>query len=192
MSEAVPVRRVVPPVTVVVAGVLMVGIAALYLVDVALGLYEVVAFMELHEELQGEARVHDPHPLEAFAVFGGLGAYALLAAAFGLLGYSILRGSRGSRTALWVLAPFVVCFSTGGVLAQLAVGPYMDVSKAPEHYERMQEMLPDWLFGAVILAQVLIAVNLILAIVLLALPVSNAYFRTEGQTPAALPQPTGA
>ncbi|MFC0530379.1 hypothetical protein [Phytohabitans kaempferiae] len=107
----------------------------------------------------------------------------LFAAAFVVLAIFNNRGKNASRIVTWVLGGVSLCCS-GISLAGSAVTSSMsfesgqtDVPDAAEIQERLEAALPGWYTPATIAISVISLLALLVALILLALPPSNEFFR---------------
>lgn len=103
----------------------------------------------------------------------------LFAAAFVVLGIFNNRGKNASRITTWVIGGISLCCS-GISLVLLGAVSSMEVEGGPdpaEVQERLSEQLPGWYEALNLLTSVVSILALIVALVLLALPAANEFFR---------------
>jgi hypothetical protein len=107
----------------------------------------------------------------------------LFAIAFVVLAIFNNRGKNASRIVTWVLGGISLCCS-GVSLAGSAFSSSMnfdsgdsDVPDASEIQRRLEDALPGWYMPVTITIAVISLLALLVALILLALPPSNAFFR---------------
>ena len=112
------------------------------------------------------------------------GAIFALLLAVGLVVLAMLnnRGKNGSRITTWVLGGILICCSGGGLVSNATGGFTGGASggngPSPEEIQRrLDDALPSWYGPVNILLGVLGLLALITALILLALPKSNEFFR---------------
>ncbi|MEV1331798.1 hypothetical protein AB0J20_19745 [Micromonospora costi] len=120
-----------------------------------------------------------------FAIGIGSAIFVLLLAVV-LVVLAVLnnRGKNGSRITTWILGGILVC-CTGGSLISGAAGGFGggtgtttgDGPSPDEIQRRLDEALPGWFTPVSTLLGVIGVIALIVALILLALPKSNEYFR---------------
>lgn len=105
----------------------------------------------------------------------------LLAAAFVVLGLFNNRGRNGSRITTWVLAVIGVCCTGLGLgdnaLNSMNTGSAGEGPSSAELADRLNEAMPGWVGPVETLLNVIALIALLAAVVLLALPPSNEFFR---------------
>jgi hypothetical protein len=115
----------------------------------------------------------------------------LLAAAFIVLAIFNNRGKNASRIVTWVLGGISLCCGGFGVIGTLFSGSMNfgstgdGVPDAAEIQRRLEDALPGWYFPLSTTTAILSLLALIVALILLALPPSNEFFRK----PAAVWEP---
>lgn len=105
----------------------------------------------------------------------------LFAAALAILAVFNNRGRNGARITTWVLGAISLC-CTGAGLASTAMTNSMNIDSGtgpdPRELERqLNEALPSWYNAANVTLTVISLLATLAAIILLALPASNAFFR---------------
>ncbi|WP_231921196.1 hypothetical protein [Micromonospora auratinigra] len=122
-------------------------------------------------------------------VFGlGSAVLALLLAA-GLVVLALLnnRGKNGARITTWVVGGILLCCTGGGLLNNAAGGMMNgnstsgDVPSGQEIQRRLEDALPGWYGPASTLLSVIALLALLGALILLALPQANEFFRRAKQ-----------
>ncbi|MEW1586555.1 hypothetical protein AB0283_14050 [Micromonospora vinacea] len=135
---------------------------------------------------------------DVFAVIGIGGAIVLLllAVVLGVLALFNNQGRNGARITTWIVGGIMVCCVGGGLLSNAAGGfntgggSTGDGPSPEEIQRRLEEALPSWVTPVSLLLGVLSLIALIAALVLLALPKANPFFRK--QTAAWEPPTPGA
>ncbi|MEU8253209.1 hypothetical protein AB0C06_02930 [Micromonospora inaquosa] len=135
---------------------------------------------------------------EVFAVIGIAGSVLLLllAVVLGVLALFNNQGRNGARITTWIVGGIMVCCVGSGLLGNAASGLTTgggtggDGPSPEEIQRRLEEALPSWLTPVSILLGVLSLIALITALILLALPKANEFFRKptaawEPPTPGA-------
>lgn len=111
----------------------------------------------------------------------------LLAAGLTILAVFNNRGRNGSRITTWIVGGILFCCSGFGLLGN-ALGGAMDFGSGssdpnvPDQQEiqrRLNDELPGWFNPVTITLAVLTVLALLGALILLALPASNAFFRKQ-------------
>ncbi|WP_435206062.1 hypothetical protein [Micromonospora sp. bgisy143] len=130
----------------------------------------------------------------------------LLAVVLGVLAMFNNQGKNGARITTWIVGGIMVC-CTGGSLLSGAAGGFNTggntgdgMPSAEEIRRRLDEALPGWVTPVSLLLGVISLLALLAALVLLALPKSNEFFRkpaagweppTPGASYPAYPQASG-
>ncbi|RAO54261.1 Non-specific serine/threonine protein kinase [Micromonospora saelicesensis] len=135
---------------------------------------------------------------DVFAVvgIGGSIVLLLLAVVLGVLALFNNQGRNGARITTWIVGGIMVCCVGGGLLSNAAGGfntgggNTSDGPSPEEIQRRLEEALPSWVTPVSLLLGVLSLIALIAALVLLALPKANPFFRK--QTAAWEPPTPGA
>lgn len=181
----------VRPAAVTVSSVLLLVVAALYLLSVIVSLSQLGTLTDVYRDVYGE----DPDALVMANAILDSGLYVVFAVAFAVLAFTNLRGFNASRIVTWVAAGVALCCSGVGLLAQGAMSVLLESAEeadplAAEFVRRLEEAQAGWASAVSIVAVVLSILSLIAVIILLALPASNAYFRKQPPTAEAPPYPT--
>ncbi|KAB1926758.1 hypothetical protein AB0J94_08290 [Micromonospora noduli] len=124
---------------------------------------------------------------DVFAVIGIGGSIVLLllAVVLGVLALFNNQGRNGARITTWIVGGIMVCCVGGGLLSNAAGGfntggGTPDGGPSPEEIQRrLEEALPSWVTPVSLLLGVLSLIALIAALVLLALPKANPFFRKQ-------------
>ncbi|WP_433265673.1 hypothetical protein ACQPWR_00785 [Micromonospora vinacea] len=123
---------------------------------------------------------------DVFAVIG-IGSsilLLLLAVVLGVLALFNNQGRNGARITTWIVGGIMVCCVGGGLLSNAAGGfntggGTTDGPSPEEIQRRLEEALPSWVTPVSLLLGVLSLIALIAALVLLALPKANPFFRKQ-------------
>ncbi|WP_328651526.1 hypothetical protein OG598_26360 [Micromonospora sp. NBC_00330] len=124
---------------------------------------------------------------DVFAVvgIGGSIVLLLLAVVLGVLALFNNQGRNGARITTWIVGGIMVCCVGGGLLSNAAGGFNTGGGNtangpSPEEIQRrLEEALPSWVTPVSLLLGVLSLIALITALVLLALPKANPFFRKQ-------------
>ncbi|MEU6025005.1 hypothetical protein [Micromonospora sp. NPDC047134] len=120
-------------------------------------------------------------------------ALALAVAGLGLVN---LRGKNGSRIATWIVGGILFCCNGFSLLSGLGGGLTTpadtsgDMPSPEELQRRIEEALPSWVTPVTVLLGVISLISLLAALILLALPKANEFFRKP--TPQWEPPTPGA
>ncbi|WP_460849199.1 hypothetical protein, partial [Phytohabitans suffuscus] len=178
-SPAVPAR----PATVTISSYLLYLYAALGLIGVVIGLSVIGTTSDVYREAYEGTSAEGA---EAFVTVTSVivGVVGLLfAVAFVVLAIFNNRGKNASRIVTWVLGGVSLCCS-GVSLAGSAFSSSMnfesgqsDVPDASEIQQRLEDALPSWYTPVSVTIAVVSLLALLVALILLALPPSNEFFR---------------
>lgn len=133
----------------------------------------------LLESIPGE----DPQAVDAastvltIGLVIGAGFSVLIAAAYGVLSFFLLRGANAARITTWVLAAIFLLCGACALLGQTVntFAPQGD-PQSEEIARAMEEAIPGWYTVSEIAINIVELLALITIIILLALPASNAFF----------------
>ncbi|MEV4821756.1 hypothetical protein [Micromonospora sp. NPDC049274] len=132
----------------------------------------------------------------AFALGAGI-LVVLFSVVLAVLAMFNNRGSNGSRITTWIVGGIMVCCTGGTVLNGAGGGSFTtggnsggDMPSGDEVRRRLEEALPSWITPVSIALGVISLLALLAALILLALPKSNEFFRKptaawEPPTPGA-------
>jgi hypothetical protein len=169
------------PGAVTAAVALLYGVAALLIISGALS---VVAVSTLNFSGVGTVNGVDARTLAATTRIIMIGAallYLLLAAGFATLAIFVGRGKNPARIVTWTVGGLVVLCCGCSYLANAIPGlntAGMDQASRSQ-VERIDMGTPAWLSWTSVGLSILILLGLIVALILLALPASNDFFRKE-------------
>ncbi|WP_433128115.1 hypothetical protein ACQPWW_00740 [Micromonospora sp. CA-240977] len=119
----------------------------------------------------------------------------LLAIVLGVLALFNNQGRNGARITTWIIGGIMVCCVGGGLLSNAAGGftggeTGGDGPSAEEIQRRLEEALPSWATPVSLVLGVVSLIALVTALILLALPKANPFFRKAA--PAWEPPAPGA
>ncbi|MEU8083517.1 hypothetical protein AB0B57_07865 [Micromonospora sp. NPDC049101] len=117
----------------------------------------------------------------AIGLGGGI-LMLLLAVALAVLAMFNNQGRNGARITTWIVGGIMVCCVGGGLLSNVGGGFNTgggtgDGPSPDEIQRRLEEALPSWVTPVSLLIYVLSLITLVTALVLLALPKANPFFR---------------
>ena len=174
----------VRPASVTISSYLLYLVAALQVVGLVLAISMLGPTMEVYEE--GFAGTPMAEQAGLFATVGlvvGVGFGVLLAVGLVVLAVLNNRGKNAARIVTWVVGGLFLC-CLGGGLTISATGNALDFgsggANGPDQAEierLLEDRLPSWYMPADLTLDVLAFLALLAALILLALPASNEFFR---------------
>ncbi len=188
MSEIAPAQR--RPLQVTAAGYLLFAVAVLALVVAVLPLpYASDVSAAAKRAYAGLPNGSTTASIISATTYVTAVIYVLAAAGLVVLGVFDLRGSNGARIATWIVGGLgVLCCGGGvasrGLTANLGQGSNAEQMRAAA--KEVQKAYPSWFTGVQTALTILAVLALILVIIFITLPASNAYFR-RGKAPLADP-----
>jgi hypothetical protein len=195
MSYAAPGQPAEPktrPATVTAATWLLLGVAAVFLLTAVLAIGFAGTFGDIYEEAYAGTDLEDiGRALGIGATVGGAVVNLLFAAGFVVLALLDYRGKNPARIVTWVVGGLALCCTGVGLLTSSlsgAMGGNVEGGPSPAEIQRMLEAaLPGWYFPLSVTLTALSLLALLVAVILLALPPSNEFFRKPA--PPAEPPP---
>ncbi|MFI6758339.1 hypothetical protein ACIBF5_04235 [Micromonospora sp. NPDC050417] len=183
--SAAPVARPRPS-TVTIAGYLLYLVAGLQVVQLVLSLSVLDTFNDVFDEAYAGTDMADAGAAAGTAGLIG-GAVVGLVVAAGLVVLALLnnRGKNPARIVTWVLGGLFFCCSVAGLgltAAGNALAPSSTDTNAPDQAEiqrLLDERLPGWYNPLTLTLSVITILALLTALILLALPPSNEFFRKQ-------------
>ncbi|PZG13844.1 hypothetical protein C1I95_22940 [Micromonospora craterilacus] len=160
--------------------------AVCQLISVVISLSTIGTVREVMEDAYAGTTADGMEGVADLVVVVGVGtAIFMLVAALALFGLGLvnLRGKNGSRIATWIVGGILVCCTGFGLLGNLAGGlgtpssTSGDMPSADEVQRRLEEALPSWVTPVGHLLSVISLISVLAALILLALPQANAFFR---------------
>ncbi|MET8352830.1 MULTISPECIES: hypothetical protein [unclassified Micromonospora] len=147
----------------------------------------------LREAYEGSSANGAEQVADFFFAFGIGSSIVLLLLAVALAVLALLnnQGRNGARITTWIIGGIMVC-CVGGTLLSGAAGSFTtgvdtggDMPSGEEIQRRLDEALPSWITPVSLLLGVISLLALLAALILLALPKANEYFRkpTAGWEP---------
>ena len=182
------------PATVTVAGLLMLLLALTAVVYVVASIVVLGPTTDAFNEAFAGTDLEDTGAVIAATSVATAVIYLLFGLALVILSVFNNRGRNGARIATWVVGGVALC--CGGLsLISLAVpdlstggmGQQPDMPDAEEIERIVAEHLPSWYDPVIIGSSVVGVLALAVALLLLALPASNEFFRRPEQPPAQTP-----
>jgi hypothetical protein len=181
------------PGAVTAAGALLYATAAIIIVQILLTLSvmskELTAIREAYQNVaNGDTLI----TITRASLIGGLIVDVAVAVAFAIFAYFNMQGRNGIRIATWVVGGLaVLCFGCGSVSGGLSSRFTSSSNQSPElkaAADHLRNAIPHWYTSAAAGLDVVLFIAMVLVIILLAVPASNAYFRKPPV--AMIPYPT--
>lgn len=198
MSYAVPPPPKQRPSVVNTAAILLWVVVAAQVVSLILAFIPNEELDRAIEQFNADHPNFEEQSQAIFAVAGivGIALTAVIGVGLGVLAVFVRRGNQPARIVTWVLGGIYalcqVCGLAGNALPTMQTGGQTDgPGSEPEEFARLiEEHTPAWLTTANTLLMIVALAGLLGAIILLALPVSNDYFRKPAEVwvpPTAYP-----
>ncbi|GIJ79786.1 hypothetical protein SAMN05443287_107287 [Micromonospora phaseoli] len=174
------------PSVVTISTYLLLLFAICQLISVVISLATIGTVREVMEEAYEGSTVEGAENVAGLTVALGVGsAIFLLVVAFALFGLGLvnLRGKNGSRIATWIVGGILFCCVGFSLLSGVAGGfsapggTSGDMPSGEEIQRRLEEALPGWVTPVTTLLGVISLISLLVALILLALPKANEFFR---------------
>ncbi|WP_211275367.1 hypothetical protein [Actinoplanes rectilineatus] len=169
------------PATVTISSILLYGVAFLQAMSALLVLSSIGTLREVYTEAMADAGADE---VDLAGLFTGIMViivviYAVIAGGMVVLAIFNNRGKNPSRIVTWVFAGIGLCCNALGLTSSasdMAAGTGSGTS-GDVFTEASADALPGWYDGVELLLTLLTVLALLAAIILLALPQSNAFFR---------------
>jgi hypothetical protein len=174
------------PTTVSVSSYLLYAAAALSLIGSILTLTTIGRTSGVYRDLYAGTAAEGMESVILVATVGGVVINVLFAVGLALLGVFNSRGRQAARVTTWVVGGIALCCSGLGLAGTAATGA-LETSAASggpsarEVQDRLDAVVPGWYGPATTTLSLLTLLALVAALILLALPASNAYFRSRRQ-----------
>ncbi|MGV9210568.1 hypothetical protein ACTFTM_01760 [Micromonospora sp. RB23] len=196
-SPSTPARQ--RPSTVTISSYLLYLFLACQVISLIITLATIGKTRDVLRDAYASSTTEGADQVANFVFAFGLGAailLLLLAVVLGVLAMFNNQGKNGARITTWIVGGIMVC-CTGGSLLSGAGGGFNaggnsggDVPSPDEIQRRLDEALPSWITPVSLLLGVVSLLALLAALILLALPKSNEFFRKpaaawEPPTPGA-------
>lgn len=185
-----------PPTTVRVSTYLLWLVAAVSLITAVITISVVGRMSDAYRDLYAGTAAEGSEAVIVGASVIGVVISVLFAAGLVVLAIFNNRGRNGARITTWVIGAISLCCNGFGLAGTALTGSMNldDGSGGPSAAEverRLSEVLPSWYDPATITLAVISLLALLGAMILLALPASNAYFRkpAAGAWDPSLPYP---
>jgi hypothetical protein len=182
IDPVAPAGRVRPG-TVTISSWLLFLVAALQLAQAVVGLSAMGTIADIYNEAyQGTDLEGSGEVIAGVGVIGGSIFGVLMAVGLVILAIFNNRGKNASRITTWVIGGLLLCCSGFGLVGQLAGssmnlgGGGTDMPDPKEVQQKIDDALP-WYTPTAATLGVIALLALVTALVLLALPPSNDYFR---------------
>ncbi|WBB48190.1 hypothetical protein O3597_24280 [Verrucosispora sp. WMMA2044] len=178
------------PGVVTISTYLLLLFAICQLIGVVISLTTIGTVRDVMEDAYRDSTVEGAQNVADIVVLVSVGtAIFLLVAAFALFGLGLLnlRGKNGARIATWIVGGILFCCTGFGQLSGFAgsMGTPGDTSgdmpSGEEIQRRLEDALPSWTTPVTILLGVISLISLLVALILLALPKANEFFRKPTQ-----------
>jgi hypothetical protein len=170
------------PTTVTGSSYLLYVTAAVGLISAILSLTEISTISDVYKEAYSGTSGEGTEVFIVGSTVVGVVINILFAAGLAVLAIFNNRGRQGARITTWVLGGISLCCSGFGV-AGTALTSSMNFDtgsngpSASEVEQRLADALPSWYTPITVVLAVVSLLSILGAIILLALPSSNAYFR---------------
>ncbi|MFI7545637.1 hypothetical protein [Actinoplanes sp. NPDC049599] len=171
------------PTVVTVSSYLLYFSAAASIVSAVLSLTTVSTIRDVYADLYDDTANSGMESIIVAVSVVGVVINILFAAGLAILAIYNNRGRQGARITTWVLGGIFLCCNGFGLLGNAATsGMNLDAGStsgpsASEVEARLSDELPGWFTPISTTLTVLIVLALLGAVILLALPAANAYFR---------------
>jgi hypothetical protein len=185
----------VRPGTVTIANLLLLVVAAVYLIGFFVAVSVIGTMRRVFEEEFAGTDAEGAAGLATAAVTGVSFVNLLIAVGIVVLVVFNSRGSNPARIVTWVLGGIGLCCNGLGLLSSglsVSGGTQGGVDQARLE-QRLEDALPSWYGGAELTILLISVAALAVALVLLALPPSNEFFRKRAQPfapPPGYPPPS--
>jgi hypothetical protein len=206
-SPSTPARQ--RPSTVTISSYLLYLFLACQVISLIITLATIGKTRDVLREAYEGSTTEGAEQVANFVFAFGLGAailLLLLAVVLGVLAIFNNQGRNGTRITTWIVGGIMVCCTGGGLLSGAGGGFNAggnsggDAPSPDEIQRRLDEALPSWITPVSLLLGVISLLALLAALILLALPKSNEFFRkpaaaweppTPGASYPAYPQASG-
>jgi hypothetical protein len=184
------------PTTVTTSSYLLYATAALSLIGSLISLTAVGTTSDVYKAVYEGTPAQGTEGVIVIALVAGLVINLLFAAGLAILAIFNNRGRQGARITTWALGGVALCCSGIGLAGTAATSTLQSSGTAGmpsqrELQDRLNAALPSWYEATTRTLSVLMLLALLAALILLALPASNAYFRAmkQGGWDPSMPYP---
>jgi len=184
MANAAP-QATVRPSTVTTAVYLLYVYVVLQVIGAIVALASYASFRDAYTEaFRGTSVENSAGVLATVTAVGAVGGAVIFGGGFLVLAILDGKGKNVARIITWVVAGLAVCDAGYGLISTatggMSIGRTSAQGPSPEEMQRiLKAHLPSWYLPTTLTLGVIEALILILVIVLLALPASNAFFRKQ-------------
>ncbi|MFF3865776.1 hypothetical protein [Micromonospora sp. NPDC001898] len=178
------------PAVVTISSYLLILVAAIQVIQLILTLITIGTTRDVLHDAYSGTDANGADALADFTVAVGIGgAILVLLIGIGLVVLAMLnnRGRNGARITTWVVGGIMVCCTGSSLISGLAGGfagsgqTSGDAPSPEEIQRRLEQELPSWLTPVTTLLAVVALLALLTALILLALPAANEFFRKPQQ-----------
>ncbi|MER5700627.1 hypothetical protein ABT023_01520 [Micromonospora sp. NPDC002296] len=178
------------PAVVTVSSYLLILVAVIQVIQLILTLTTIGTTRDVLHDAYSGTDANGADTLADFTVAVGIGgAILVLLIGIGLVVLAMLnnRGRNGARITTWVVGGIMVCCTGSSLISGLAggfagTGQTSGDAPSPEEIQRrLEQELPSWLTPVSTLLAVVALLALLTALILLALPAANEFFRKPQQ-----------
>lgn len=171
------------PVTVTVAGLLLLLTAVLAVVYLIANIAVVSDLDAAYKEAFAGTEAEDTTGfVTAFSIGGGVG-YLLVALTLAILTAFLFQGRNGARITTWVVGGLGVCCGglalASATLSNVGLPDDPNMPSQEEINDILAAHLPGWYGPVILVANIVGVLAVAVALILLALPPSNAFFRKQ-------------
>ncbi|GAA3963385.1 hypothetical protein Aau02nite_69830 [Amorphoplanes auranticolor] len=176
------------PTVVTVSSYLLYFTAAASIISAVLSLTTIGTIQRVYSDLYADTAGAGTESVIVAASVIGVVINILFAAGLAILAIYNNRGKQGARITTWVVGGIFLCCNGFGLLGNAATsGMNLDTGNtsgpsASEVEARLSDEMPGWFDPITMLLTVLVVLALLGAVILLALPAANAYFRKPQAT----------
>lgn len=174
------------PTTVRVSSYLLYVTAAVSVITAVLSLSQISTINGVYKDVYAGTAAQGTEAVAGISSAIGAVFYLVFAVGMVILAHFNNKGRQGSRITTWVIAGISACCTAGGaiangftnsILSSLGTTSAAGQPSPAELQRKLNEALPSWYTPVTVTLAVVSALAAVGAIILLALPASNAYFR---------------
>lgn len=178
------------PTVVTVAAYLLYVVAAIQVINAILTFSIANSLTDAVRDVYAGTDAEGAESIVSIAFIGGAVINLLLGAGFAVLGFFDSRGKNASRIVTWVIGGISLCclgINLGGTALVGSMDAGGTTTGAPSQDEvqrRIEEAMPSWFTPATTTLTVVALLAILGAVILLALPAANDFFRKPAATVA--------
>lgn len=184
------------PAVVTVSSALLIGLAVLYVISFVATLAQLGTMNDVAREAVAGTDLEGAEGVLSVSFIAASAVLLLLSAGLVVLAILNAKGKNPARIVTWVVGGVFLCCSGGGLLLSGVTAGMQTSDPAAtggfdqEAFEReLSERLPGWFETLNSVVNILGLVMLIVALILLALPAANEFFRKAPEQPYEPPPP---